>query len=99
MSVVAQAPKLEAQAVQASNTTKKPSAATDFELGTVQSKKFGILATFKAVAWSFFGVRKGIDHDADMANLDPKYVVLVALISCAAFVLFLLALVKLVLSN
>jgi hypothetical protein len=61
------------------------------------TKKSSILATFKAVAWSFFGVRKGVDHDADMANLDPKFVVIVGIASCALFVLVLIGIVKLVL--
>jgi Protein of unknown function (DUF2970) len=58
------------------------------------SKKFGLLATFKAVAWSFLGIRKGADHDSDMANLNPVYVIWAGIISCAAFVFFLIAVVK-----
>jgi Protein of unknown function (DUF2970) len=58
------------------------------------SKKFGLIATFKAVAWSFLGIRKGADHDADMANLNPLYVILAGIISCAAFVFVLIAVVK-----
>jgi hypothetical protein len=61
-------------------------------------KKSGMLATFKAVAWSFFGVRKGADHQADMENLNPVYVILAGIISCALFVFTLLAVVKYVLS-
>ena len=58
------------------------------------AKKSGVIATFKAVAWSFFGVRKGADHDADMANLNPLYVVLAGLVACAAFVVSLIVFVK-----
>jgi Protein of unknown function (DUF2970) len=58
------------------------------------AKKSGVVATFKAVAWSFFGVRKGADHDADMANLNPLYVILAGLIACAAFVLTLIVFVN-----
>jgi hypothetical protein len=61
-------------------------------------KKTGLLATFKAVAWSFFGVRKGTDHQSDMENLNPMYVILVGIASCALFVLFLIAVVKYVVS-
>jgi uncharacterized OsmC-like protein len=63
-------------------------------LSASDSKKAGIRATFKAVAWSFFGVRKGVDHDADMANLNPLYVVLAGLIACACFVVGLIIFVK-----
>ena len=61
------------------------------------TKKSGMIATFKAVAWSFFGVRKGVDHDSDMANLNPVYVILAGVISCILFVLTLIAVVKYVL--
>lgn len=61
------------------------------------SSKTGLLATFKAVAWSFFGVRKGADHDADMANLKPSHVVIVGIVSCALFVLILIGVVHWVL--
>ncbi len=58
------------------------------------SKKSGIVATFKAVAWSFFGVRKGADHDADMANLNPLFVILAGFIACACFVFGLILFVN-----
>jgi Protein of unknown function (DUF2970) len=61
------------------------------------TKKSGMLATFKAVAWSFFGVRKGADHESDMANLNPVYVILAGIISCVLFVLTLITVVKYVL--
>jgi Protein of unknown function (DUF2970) len=59
-------------------------------------KQAGVLATFKAVAWSFFGVRKGVDHEHDMANLNPLYVILAGVLSCAVFVAVLIAVVKFV---
>ncbi len=67
---------------------------------TIEHKRrMGLLATFKAVAWSFFGVRKGVDHDADMANLKPRDVIVVGIVSCALFVLALMGLVKMVLGS
>lgn len=63
-------------------------------MSALDPKKAGVVATFKAVAWSFFGVRKGVDHDADMANLNPLYVVLAGLAACAFFVLSLILFVK-----
>lgn len=57
-------------------------------------KKSGVVATFKAVAWSFFGVRKGVDHDADMENLNPVYVILAGVLACAGFVVGLIVFVK-----
>ncbi len=61
-------------------------------------KKSGAIATFKAVAWSFFGVRKGADHEQDMANLNPVYVILTGVFLCFLFVLTLIAVVKYVLA-
>lgn len=53
-------------------------------------------ATVKAVAWSFFGVRKGRDHQADMERLNPLHVVIVGVLMGVLFVLTLLFIVSLV---
>jgi hypothetical protein len=51
---------------------------------------------FKAVFWSFFGVRKGADYDEDARKLKPQHVIAAGLITAAAFVLALFGIVKLV---
>ena len=51
---------------------------------------------FKAVFWSFFGVRKRSDYDADAARLKPHQVIVAGLASAVVFVLVLLAIVQLV---
>ncbi len=48
----------------------------------------------KAVFWSFFGVRKGKDHDWDALNLKIGHVIAAALFSVAVFIFLLLVLVK-----
>lgn len=45
-----------------------------------------LLRTFKAVAWSFFGVRKASEYDKDVAQLSPVHVVIAGVISAALFV-------------
>jgi hypothetical protein len=50
--------------------------------------------TFKAVAWSFFGVRKGSDYERDIAELKPQHVIAVGIACAALFVLALVALVQ-----
>ncbi len=55
-----------------------------------------MLEAFKAVFWSFFGVRKRADYEADARRLKPQHVIAAALVSAAAFVLVLFAIVKLV---
>jgi hypothetical protein len=51
---------------------------------------------FKAVFWSFFGVRKHDEYEADTKRLTPQAVIAAGLICAAAFVLLLFGIVKLV---
>jgi Protein of unknown function (DUF2970) len=55
--------------------------------------------TFKAVAWSFFGVRKGSEHERDVAELKPQQVIVVGVICAALFVALLLAIVNWVIGS
>lgn len=50
-----------------------------------------------AVFWSFFGVRKRRDYDADAQSLTPTQVVIAGLIGAGVFVLTMLLLVYLAL--
>ena len=52
------------------------------------------LQTMKAVAWSFFGVRKGTDLERDTASLNPVHVVVAALIGVALFITVLILIVR-----
>jgi hypothetical protein len=56
----------------------------------------GHLKAVLAVFWSFFGVRRRRDYDADSQNLTPAQVVIAGLIGGAVFVLTMLLLVYLV---
>ena len=49
---------------------------------------------FKAVFWSFFGVRKRAHYEADAKQLKPHHVIVAGLVSAALFVLALFVLVK-----
>ncbi len=51
---------------------------------------------FKAVFWSFFGVRKKDDYEADTKRLTPQAVIAAGLVCAAVFVLILIGIVKLV---
>ena len=55
--------------------------------------------TLKAVAWSFFGVRKGAEHEADMARLNPVHVIVAGVLGAAVFVVVLVALVRWVIAS
>ena len=56
----------------------------------------GNLKAALAVFWSFFGVRKRRDYDADAQSLTPAQVIIAGLIGGVAFVLTLVLLVYLV---
>jgi hypothetical protein len=51
---------------------------------------------FKAVFWSFFGVRKRSHYESDSRKLKPQHVIAAGLVSAVVFVLLLFAIVKLV---
>ena len=51
---------------------------------------------FKAVFWSFFGVRRRSEYEADTQRLKPQHVIAAGLVSAAIFVLVLFGIVKLV---
>jgi Protein of unknown function (DUF2970) len=55
-----------------------------------------MMGAFKAVFWSFFGVRKGSDYDADAKRLKPQHVIAAGLVSAAVLVLVLFGIVQLV---
>lgn len=55
----------------------------------------GHLKAVQAVFWSFFGVRKRRDYDADAQSLTPKQVIVAGLVGAAVFVAIMLLLVTL----
>ncbi|MFL6625155.1 MAG: DUF2970 domain-containing protein [Vitreoscilla sp.] len=50
--------------------------------------------TFRAVAWSFLGIRRSTDHAEDVKKLNPIHVVIAAVVGAAVFVVFLVVLVR-----
>jgi hypothetical protein len=65
------------------------------ESGTRPDKKrAGPLQVAKAVFWSFFGIRKSKDHDADAATISPVQVIVAGVIGAALFVLCLVLVVQ-----
>jgi amino acid transporter len=51
---------------------------------------------FKAVFWSFLGVRKRSDYESDTQKLKPQHVIAAGIVAAIVFVLLLFAVVKLV---
>jgi hypothetical protein len=48
----------------------------------------------RAVAWSFFGVRRNADYQRDSGQLNPVHVIIGGLIGAALFVLILIVIVQ-----
>jgi preprotein translocase subunit Sec61beta len=55
-----------------------------------------MMDAFKAVFWSFFGIRKKSEYEADAKRLTPQAVIAAGLVAAAVFVLALYALVQVV---
>ena len=62
-------------------------------------RKGSFLQTMRAVAWSFFGVRKSADYENDVSQLNPVHVVIAGLIGAVLFIVVLILLVNWVLSS
>ena len=62
-------------------------------------RKASFLQTMRAVAWSFFGVRKSAEHAKDVQQLNPLHVAIAGVIGAVVFIAVLLTLVNWVLSS
>jgi hypothetical protein len=64
------------------------------DLKQAAARKGSFLQTMRAVAWSFFGVRRSSDYAQDVAKLNPVHVIIAGIIGAALFVAALVLLVK-----
>ena len=69
------------------------------ELKKAVRRKGSFVQTMKAVAWSFFGVRKGAEYEKDLNQLNPVHLVIAGVIGALVFIGALLLLVNWVLSS
>lgn len=69
------------------------------DLKDAASRKGSPLQTLLAVAWGFFGVRRGKDHESDMAKLNPVHVIIAGVLGAAVFVLALVLLIRWIVSS
>ncbi len=65
---------------------------SDFKEAAARRGSF--LQTMRAVGWSFFGVRRGADHERDVQRLNPVHVVIAGIVGAALFVTALVLLVR-----
>ena len=58
------------------------------------SGKAGVLETMRAVAWSFFGVRRRADYERDVQRLNPVHVIIGGIAGAVIFVGLLVVLIR-----
>ena len=62
-------------------------------------RKGSFVQTVRAVAWSFFGVRRSADHAQDIEKLNPVLVVIAGVAGAALFVAVIVLLVRWVVAS
>lgn len=58
----------------------------DDDFRDLTRRKLSFFQTLKAIAWGFFGVRRGRDHEQDIAKINPVYLIIAAVIATVVFV-------------
>ena len=65
----------------------------------LHQRRAGLGETMRAVAWSFFGVRRSADYERDVQRLNPVHVILAGVAGAALFVLALVLLIRWVIAS
>lgn len=60
----------------------------------VAQRRGSLPGTFKAVAWSFLGIRKNSDYQNDLTKLNPLHIIAVAIVMVLVMVSGLIVLVN-----
>ena len=68
-------------------------------LKSAVARKGSFVQTLKAVAWSFFGVRKSADYERDVSKLNPIHVVIAGVATALVFIAALIVLVNWVIAS
>ncbi len=63
-------------------------------LSDALARKGSFAQTLRAVAWSFFGVRRSGGYEQDVQKLNPVHVIVAGVLAAAAFVLGLVWLIR-----
>ncbi|AKJ27791.1 DUF2970 domain-containing protein [Caldimonas brevitalea] len=69
------------------------------DLRAAVRRKGSFWQSMRAVAWSFFGVRKSSEHEKDLGQLNPVHVIVAGLVAAALFVIALVLLVRWVIGS
>ena len=57
-------------------------------------REAGVFETMRAVAWSFFGIRRSADYERDVQRLNPVHVIIGGVVAAAFFIGALVLLVR-----
>ena len=57
-------------------------------------RRAGLGETMRAVAWSFFGIRRSADYERDVQRLNPLHVIIAGVLGAIVFVGLLVVLVR-----
>jgi hypothetical protein len=71
----------------------------DSGLRDAVARKGSFGQTLKAVAWSFFGVRKASEYEKDVSQLNPLHVIVAGVVAALVVVLGLVVLVRWVIAS
>ena len=63
------------------------------------ARKGSFVGSLRAVAWSFFGVRRAAGHEEDIRELNPVHVIAAGVMGAAVFVLGLVLIVRWVVTS
>ena len=62
-------------------------------------RRASLWQTVRAVFWSFFGVRRSADWEADVQKLNPVHLIIAGLLGAALFIAMLVLLVRWVIGS
>ena len=72
---------------------------SDEQAAPAPTRASSFAGTARAVAWSFFGVRKSGAHEQDAGQLNPVHVIIAGVVGAALFVAALVLLIDWVLAS
>jgi len=61
------------------------------DIRELAGRDLNFFQTMKAVAWGFFGVRKGKGYHEDIAKLNPVHLIIAGILAALVFVLLLVS--------
>jgi hypothetical protein len=68
-------------------------------IAMVEPRKATPLQVIRAVLWSFLGIRRRSEHEADAVRLKPSQVIVAGIVLAIIFVLTLVVIVRLVIGS